>query len=157
MELLRQESQWHFSSGQPMLSMLTVSGSMPGKKLFRSLGGISLFLEAAKAPRTLTPGSTLGARPLKAGCCSTHVFGAKSFLELAASNLCKTSCIMALQSQSLACLVDTSLPAPWFVSSARLTGLESVAFSSFSLKKTSSVASVEKHFCLLHGAGVGLL
>lgn len=59
-------------------------------------------VSAVKAPRTLTLGPTLGARLWKAGCCSARIFSAKSFLELVLSNLCKTSCIMGLQSQRLA-------------------------------------------------------
>lgn len=78
-------------------------------------------------------------------------------MELAASNLCKTSCIMALQSQSPACPVDYN-PAgslDFQFGEAHRTGI-GCFFASFSLKRSSSVASVEKHFCSLHGAGVGL-
>lgn len=83
------------------------SDPCPGKEVFGILSGVWLFSEATKAHgRTPVPGSTLGAKPSKAGCYSACLFHAKSFLELAASNLCKTSYIIALQSQSPACPMD---------------------------------------------------
>lgn len=82
------------------------------------------------------PGSTLGAKPLKAGCYSACIFRAKAFLELAASDLCKTSYIMALQSQSPACPMDLIPPGSLAFHFTEAHGAGIVCFfSSFSLKK----------------------
>lgn len=124
-------------------------------------------VSAVKAPRTLTLGPTLGARLWKAGCCTACTFRAKSFLELVVRNLCKTSCIMGLQSQSLAftaCPEDHITACSFFFFFPVQRGSQDwnqLLFLELLLKKQQQFFSVQRCFCekeFLLGArcGVGL-